>query len=119
MQLWDYQEHNLLVVRCRSCKMNYTFTKSQSTFMHLIFSQLDGVSILMNTIIKYGYKKNGLRLLRELAIDQTKIQSDKRPLAFIYFTAHKKEESGEIEIKDIFINEWKVVLPNDKLRLVS
>jgi len=118
MQLWDYKQDELLVVRCRSCKMNYTFTKDQNDLIQLMLSQIEGVVQLVNTVFSYRYQVLGKLLIRNLAIDLKNRKRDFSPLAVLHFTASKKKQTSK-SVKDIFLNEWEVVFPDKTERLAS
>lgn len=118
MQLWDYRQ-NLLVVRCRSCKMNFTFAKEHNELIQPILCQLKRTAKLVNTLVKYKYYPLGKRLAEKLAIDFKSIGSEISPLAIIHFTSAKKMETKVISILDIDLNEWAVICPDKSELLVS
>ena len=119
MQLWNYEQHQLLVVRCRSCKKNYTFTKEHNELMQQILFQMEGVVSLVNTVFTYRHHPLGKLLGQKLAIDIHGIKPDDRPLELMHFTASKLEEIKSKSILDIFIYDWEVVVPERSALLAS
>ena len=117
MQLWDYL-HNLLVVRCTSCKMNYTFTKHYDELLQPLFCQLDGATNLVNTIISHRNHLLGKHLAQKLHIDVDGIYKNKSPLAVMQFTASGANGTPFKSVFDISLNAWEVVLP-EKLELIA
>lgn len=117
MQLWDYL-HNLLVVRCTSCKINYTFSKDYDELLQPLFCQLDGATDLVNTISTHKNNLLGKHLAQKLRIDVNGIYKNKSPLAVMQFTASKANETTFKSVFDISLNAWEVVLP-EKLELIA
>ena len=95
MQLWNYQQHRLLVVRCRSCKMSYTLTKEHNEYIQLILSEMDGTVTLVNTLIRFRYQELGKLLGNKLAIDPSKMDANVNPLEVLHFTAKKPTKAEE------------------------
>jgi hypothetical protein len=116
MQLCNYQKEELLVVRCGSCKRNYTFTKQYNELIPLILKQLEGVIKLLNTVVVHRDNSLGEFLMDQLALDPKKITSDVRPLELIHFKTYLEEQNTPI--MEIFINEWQVV-PSKTTRLLA
>ena len=113
MQLWDYVQ-NLLVVRCTSCKMNYTFSKDYDELLQPLFCQLDGASALVNTISTHRYNLLGKHLAQKLRIDVNGIHKNKIPVV-MQFTASKVNETTFKSVFDISLNTWEVVLPEKRM----
>ncbi|MUH35452.1 hypothetical protein D9O36_06340 [Zobellia amurskyensis] len=102
MQLWNYQQQKLLVVRCRSCKMNYTLTKEHNEYIRLILSEMDGTVTLVKTLIRFKYHELGKLLGRKLALDPSDMNSQLNPLEVFHFTAKKSDKSEEERIVNVF-----------------
>lgn len=117
MQLWDYF-HNLLVVRCTSCKMNYTFSKDYDELLQPLFCQLDGATALLNTISTHRNNLLGKHLAKKLCIDVNGIHKNRIPLGVMQFTAAKANEIPIKSVFDISLNAWEVVVP-EKLELIA
>jgi hypothetical protein len=117
MQLWDYQQ-KLLVVRCRSCKMTYTFTKEHNQLVLKILFQIECVMILLNTLVVYRYHAFGRLLARALEVDITAVNATTTPLEIIHFTAQNEYMVTLNSVKNIEIFEWEVVAPNS-LELIA
>ncbi|WP_276168420.1 hypothetical protein [Zobellia alginiliquefaciens] len=107
MQLWNYQQEGLLVVRCRSCKMNYTFTKEHNELVQLILSQMENATKLVNILVRYRYQALGKLLARNLSIDASAMRSEINPLEVLHFTARKERLRTE-PVNDIHVEFYVV-----------
>lgn len=114
MQLWDYL-HNLLVVRCTSCKMNYTFSKDYDEILQPVFCQLDGATSLVNTISDHRNNLLGKHLAKKYGIDVNVIHKNRIPLGVMQFTVSKVNETTFTSVFDISLNAWEVVHPEERL----
>lgn len=114
MQLWDYV-HNLLVVRCTACKMNYTFSKDYDELLQPLFCQLDGATRLVKTISTQRNNLLGKHLAQKLRIDVNVIHKNRIPLGVMQFTASKVNETTFKSVFDISLNAWEVVRPEKQL----
>ncbi len=119
MQLWDYNQDSLLVVRCRSCKMNYTYSKHNNELLQLILFQTNEFVKLADTILTYRYHVHNELLDYEHPIHVSNIKSDVRPLEVLHFRTRALEDSKIKSIKDIILHEWEVVYPNRTEKLAS
>lgn len=111
MQLWNHQHDELLVVRCRSCKINYTLTKDHSDCTRLILSNMEWAIELINILIKNRHKALGKFLIRKLALDPSCIKPGINPLEVFCFSAKKEDEFIIDPVFEIVLNEWEEVLP--------
>ncbi|MFD0796114.1 hypothetical protein ACFQZJ_01475 [Maribacter chungangensis] len=114
MQLWDYF-HNLLVVRCTSCKMNYTFSKGYDELLQPLFCQLDGATALVNAVSRHRHELLGKHLARKFSIDVTGIHKNKSPLGVIKFNASRANATSIKSVFDISLNTWEVVTPEKRI----
>ena len=112
MQLWNHRKQELLVVRCRSCKMNYTLTKEHSESAGFILSNLDWATKLVNTLSFNRYSVLGKFLVKKLAIDITSLNSYNNPLAVFYFTTKERNGLSGNPVMEIVIHEWEEVSPS-------
>lgn len=119
MQFWDYKEQEFLVVRCRSCKINYTYTKEHNELTKLILTHINEVETFVGKLVTNRYDVFCKRLLHTLAINLNGVKESASPLEVIHFTSSKKENITPKHIKDIFLQEWEVVFPDRSERLVS
>ncbi|MDC0008275.1 hypothetical protein OAE12_01040 [bacterium] len=108
MQLWNFQKQ-LLVVRCSSCKMNYTFVKGKNELLFKVLNEIELVMILFNMIIAYRYHPVGRLLARTLKVDIGLLLAANVPLEIIHFTAQRKA----LTLKYIDITEWEAILSED------
>ncbi|MDB2606214.1 hypothetical protein N9Y48_00395 [Zobellia sp.] len=102
MQLWNYQQRGLLVVRCRSCKRNYTLTKEHNEYIQLILSEMDGNVKLVNTLIRYRYQELGKLLGNKLAIDVSEMNAELNPLEVFHFTAKISQGTENKSSENVF-----------------
>lgn len=119
MQLWDYKPQKLLVVRCRSCKRNYTLSKEQDDIVQSVLVQVDSSMKLLNRMQSNSYFAKDKIMLRRAGIDLRNINNNSSPLEIMHFTATKEEGEEYHSIKDIIINEWEVVFPSKHEALAS
>lgn len=106
MQLWGCQQ-KLLVVRCRSCKMNYTFSKEHNQ----LILQIQLVKELLSTLIFYRNDTLGKLLAHKLGIDITSINYETIPLEIIHFATANAYTITPKSVMDILIFEYEVVFP--------
>ena len=117
MQLWDYKKQ-LLVVRCRSCKMNYTYVKKHNKLLLKVLFNIEGVTVLLNKLIFYRHHAFGRLLSRKLEVDMAKIKATTTPLEILHFKAQQEYMITTNSAKDIDIFDWEVVQPKS-LELVA
>lgn len=117
MQLWDYRQ-KLLVVRCRSCKMTYTFAKEHHKLILNALFQNEGVMTLLNMLISYRYHAFGKQLARVLKVDISTINASTTPLEILHFTARSEYMITPKSVKEIAIFEWEEVIP-ERLELLA
>jgi len=118
MQLWNFQKQ-LLVVRCSSCKMNYTFTKGQNQLILKVLLQIESVMVLFNTLISYKHHPFGRLLASELKVDITELTTATTPLELIHFTAQSESMMTPISSKNIAVHQCEIVQPVRIARLAS
>ncbi|WP_149274371.1 hypothetical protein [Pareuzebyella sediminis] len=111
MQLWNCQEQ-VLVVRCRSCKMNYTLTETQSKLVPMILSTADGGKMMVNTLMEKRHEALGKFLMQKFTLDHSSVASTENPLGAFHFTAKSREQVPHAAVRNIYLREWEVVSPN-------
>ena len=116
MHLWNFHKQ-LLVVRCSSCKMNYTFVEGQNQLILKVLFQIEQVLILFNNIISYRYHPLGKLLANELKLDLTALSNSATPLEIIHFTAQGEYMTTLHATKNIDIFDWEVVPPEHSTRI--
>lgn len=109
MQLWNYQPKELLVVRCRCCKMNYTFTKNYCELIPLILAELHGAHSLINTLTAKRDKVLGKFLIRKLSVDSSCLRSGVSALGVFHFMARKPYLPETKAVMEIVLTEWEEV----------
>lgn len=112
MQLWNYKLDQLLVVRCKSCKMNYTLTTDHSPVIGLILSELEGAIKLLNAILSNQQNVLGKFLIRKLSLEPSALKSDVSTLGVFQFFARKSYYDDSQSIFDIFMTEEEYDSPN-------
>lgn len=109
MQLWNYQQDRLLVIRCKSCQMNYTFNREYCHLIRLILSELDGNRNLLNTLKSSRNRVLGKFLIQKLAIDVSSLMSDVSSLGVFHFVARNQNQMETKQVREIIIRDWKEV----------
>jgi len=118
MQLWNFGQQ-LLVVRCSSCKMNYTFAKEQNQLILKVLIQIERVKVLFNTLISNKYDSLGRLLAHTLEIDVAALTSATTPLELVHFTAQSEYMITPKFCRNISVVQWEVVHSENIERLAS
>lgn len=111
MQLWNCQQQ-VLVVRCRSCKMNYTLTKEQNKLVPMILSTVGGGQVMVNTLVEKRHEALGKFLMQKFTLDRSCLTSRENPLGAYHFTARTPDPKPRSNVRDIYLREWEVVSPS-------
>lgn len=77
MQLWNFSE-DILVVRCKSCKMTYSLHKSQSELVELILLHLEDSVELTKVMMAKRHELLGI-YLSKVVLKQTQERKEKVP----------------------------------------
>ncbi len=117
MQLWNHEKQQLLVVRCRSCKMTYTLTREHCKYTRFILSELDWAISLTNTLTHNRHKALGKFLIKTLALDPSCLRPDINPLEVFHFSSQELDHPETDSAKDIVLNEWEEVSPMATIEL--
>ena len=112
MQLWNYKSDQLLVVRCKSCKMNYTLTPDHSAVIGLILSELDVAIKLLDAILSNQQNVLGKFLIRKLSLEPSALKSDVSTLGVFQFFARKSYDDDGQSIFDMVMTEEEYDSPN-------
>ena len=98
MEIWDYKG-KLLVVRCTSCKMNFTLTNAHSSLVELIISSINGIPQIITTISTNRHELLGKYLIKKLAVDASYTLNGKSELRMLSFTASGSESTVDATAK--------------------
>lgn len=109
MQLWNYQQNRLLVIRCKSCQINYTFTKEHCNLIRLILSELDGNHSLLKILKSNRNRVLGKFLIQKLALDSSSLVSDVDSLGVFHFVARNQNLTETKLVREIIITDWQEV----------
>lgn len=116
MQLWNYRGDDLLVIRCKSCKMNYTLTTDHGAVIGLILSEMEGAVKFLDVILSNQDNVLGKFLIRKLSLEPSALKSDVSTLGVFQFLARKPHEYENQAVLEIVMAKEEIDTPN-KVRL--
>ena len=118
MQLWKQQQH-VLVIRCRSCQMNYSLTRSEVSLIPEICLGLQKATNLVRFLDITHNVLLARSIHKKLKMDRLASDFEKNLLASFQFTARKGTLKRPISIKDVYLHEWEIVASKEVDRIAS